>query len=234
MPLATPQAFDSSVGGAQSNSYVSVAEAESLLQALPVSPGITDWLALTTTEKQQTLVGGTLVLDSLNWIGHVCSEDQRLQWPRLFRYEHRYSKTDTIPTDIHLATAYMAAFMGPNGGFIGVSSAGSIGGGVAALEPFDEVELGPIKVKMKEGVTYGDEMTTSIGQIPPFVADLIRRYLDAFGATQGWMTRRSVATAWGGYIGSPSYSGTMYLRGGMVYPRLGGWASNGMGRYRYR
>lgn len=125
----------------------------------------------------------------------------------------------------------MAAFMGEQGGFIGIASSGTAGGSsVAGLEPFAEVTVGPIKVKMKEDATYGDELTTNLGQIPPYVADLIRQYLNAFGAREGFMGRRSIARAWGGYIGSPAYSGTMYLRGNKVYPRVGGWASDLEGR----
>jgi hypothetical protein len=123
----------------------------------------------------------------------------------------------------------MAAFMGEQGGFAAIGSTvgtGEGGAGVAGLEPFSEVTVGPIKVKMKEGVTYGDEFTTNIGQIPPFVADLIRPFLNAFGVSQGYMGRRSIARSWGQYIGGPAYSGTMYLRDGKVYPRVGGWASD--------
>lgn len=230
---ALPQPFDSTVGGAAANSYVSVAAAESLLQALPVSPGVTEWLAFTDTQKEQTLVAATFTLDALSWVGHICNCEQKLQWPRYYRYDCRFSASSVIPDEILLATAYLAASMGVDGGFTAIQSGGSSTASTADLEPFDEVEIGPIRVKMKEDVTYGDEMTTAIGLIPPFVADLIRRFLNAFGVSEGYMGRRSIARAWGSYMGSPAYSGTMYLRNGMVYPRMGGWASLGMGR-RYR
>jgi hypothetical protein len=224
--------FSSTIGDPDATSYISVLEAEEFLNALPVSQGITDWLALTNEQKEQSLNASTLALDVLNWSGATCSCEQRLQWPRRVKVECCISSCDDIPADVKLPTSYMAAFMGGAGGFLAISSTtgGSSGGGsVAGLEPFAEVTIGPIKVKMKEGTTYGDDLTSNIGQIPPFVADLIRRYLSAFGISQGSVSRRSIAMAGPGYIGSPAYSGTMYLKNGMVYPRIGGWATNGRG-----
>ena len=213
--------------------YVSRDEADMLLSALPPSPGITEWLALSDTQKDQTLRSATLVLDSLNWAGCKCACEQDLQWPRRIQGCPCGITCESIPHQIALATAYMAAFMGEQGGFTAIASTAGGGGGggsVAGLEPFDTVTVGPITVKMKEGVTYGDELTTNIGQIPPFVADLIRPFLNAFGMREGFMGRRSIARSWGTYIGGSAYSGTMYLRGGKVYPRVGGWASDLEGR----
>lgn len=225
--LPPTDAFNCIVGSNLANSYVCLGEAERLLLAMPQSPGVKGWLQLTPEQKQQSLVASTLVLDALNWAGCKCDCQQSLQWPRKMMDCMCGSSCDEIPYQIQLATAYMAAFMGEQGGFLAISASGSSGGGsVAGLEPFAEVTVGPIKVKMKEGVTYGDTLATNIGQIPPFVADLIRNYLNAFGARQGYMGRKSIARAWGGYIGSSAYTGSMYLRGGKVYPRVGGWASD--------
>ena len=212
--------------------YVTPDEAKLFLSALPQSPGIVEWLALGGPEQTQSLRAATMVLDSLNWAGEKCVCDQKLQWPRRICGCPCGIRCDEIPYQIRLATAYMAAFMGEQGGFTAIASTAGVagGGGVAGLEPFAEVTVGPIKVKMKEGTTYGDELTSNIGQIPPFVADLIRPFLNAFGMTQGYMGRRSIARAWGTYVGSPAYSGSMYLRGGRVYPRVGGWASDLEGR----
>lgn len=225
--------FECKVGDPQANSYVCLDEAILLLKTLPASPGVTDWLNLSVPDQQRSLIASTAVLDALNWAGCICDCHQRLQWPRRM-FNCCDNDCSTIPYEIRLATAYMAAFMGAQGGFIGIQStaggSGGGGGGVGGLEPFSEVTVGPIKVKMKEGITYGDTLATNIGQIPPFVADLIRRYLNAFGMREGFMGRRSIARSWGTYIGGPAYTGSMYLRGGKVYPRVGGWASDMEGR----
>lgn len=208
--------------------YVNKDEAELMLAGIPPSPGITEWLALTDAQKNQTLRIATLVLDSLNWAGRKCSCEQELQWPRLIKGCPCDINCDQIPQAIRLATAYLAAFMGEQGGFAGITSTANTAIGntsVNALEPFDTITVGPITLKTKQNVTYGDELTTGIGQIPPFVADLIRPFLNAFGVSQGLVTRRSNARGWGRYIGAPTYTGTMTLRNGMVYPRIGGWVS---------
>lgn len=207
--------------------YVTVEDAVLLLSALPVSPGITAWLSLSEDEQVQSLFAAVKVLDVLNWAGHKCTCEQKLQWPRRIANGCCFTSCDSIPQDIQLANAYLAAFMGEQGGFVGIDSTTSGSNAVAELEPFEAVKIGPIEVKMKQNVIHGDELTTNIGQIPPFVADLIRNYLLPFGTREGWMTRRSVARSWDSYLGSSSYTGSMYLRDGRVYPRVGGWFSNG-------
>lgn len=207
-------------------SYVDVEEAITLLSALPQSPGIASWLDMSETEQEQSLYAATKVLDCLNWAGHKCTCEQELQWPRLIRTGCCYTKCEEIPQDIKLATAFLAAYMGAEGGFTSIPSGGGGTTTAAALEPFDQVTVGPIQVKMRQGMTYGDDFSSNIGSIPAFVADLLRNYLNAFGAGQGTLVRDSIAKACGHYIGSPAYSGTMILRNGKVYPRIGGWASN--------
>lgn len=203
--------------------YVTVADAEILLQALPASPGVTDWLALTEDQKTKTLAASTAVLDSLDWAGRKCSCDQVEQWPRLIRSCPCPTNCDSIPHDIELACAYLAAYMGEGGGFLSFKEGASQPSSTQQLEPFDEVKVGPITVKMKEELTYGDQFATNIGQIPPFVADLIRRYLNPFGMTEGRLNRVSTAQVSRFRIGSSAYSGRFYLRNGRVYPRFGGW-----------
>jgi hypothetical protein len=208
------------------DAYVTVEEAVILLSALPPSPGITTWLNLSSEQQGQTLFAAVRVLDCLSWLGHKCSCDQPLEWPRRIAVGCCCTTCEEIPQDIKLANAYLAAYMGEEGGFTGIKQNTGGSSALSDLEPFSEVNVGPIKVKLKEDITYGDEPPTNVGQIPPFVADLLRNYLTAFGAREGVMGRRSIARAYGGYIGSPAYSGTMFLRNGKVYPRWGGWASN--------
>jgi hypothetical protein len=220
--------FDPTLGGVTANSYVTVEDARLLLAALPPSPGITAWLSFTLAQQEQTLVAATAVLDSLSWVGRKCSCNQRLEHPRLMKVGRCCNDCSSINSEVKLATVYLAAFLGEQGGFAGIQETGGANA-VAALEPFDEVTIGPIRVKMKND-SYGDQFATNLGQIPPFVADLIRPYLNPFGAAEGYLGRESLAKAWGTYIGGPAYTGSMYLRGNMVYPRTGGWASNGRGR----
>jgi hypothetical protein len=221
--------IDSTLSGAESNSYVSVLEASELLLALPQSPGIAEWLEFPEEDQERTLIGATMTLDALSWAGRKCQCDQRLQWPRLVRgCRCGATKCDVIPTDIMLATSWLAASLGLEGGFMGVpSTAVSEAGvsGVDALDPFSEVTVGPLKVKMKEQTTGANDLGSIVGMIPSFVAELVKEYLNGVNMSQPRLTRRSSALAHDGYIGSPAYSGTMYLKNGKVYPRFGSWTS---------
>lgn len=214
--------FDATIGGKTAISYIAVEGAEVLLTALPQSSGIVDWLNLDDPEKEQTLVAATAALNSLDWAGEICSCDQRLQWPRkIHGCRCGVTRCDAIPYEIQLATSYLAAFLGESGGFTGITGEGGVGG----LEPFDQVKIGPIEVKMKD--TSTSIAGTTLGQIPPFVADLIREFLFGLGMSQGTMSRRSIARAQGSYIGSASYTGNFRLTNGVVTPRFGGWGPVG-------
>jgi len=215
--------FDPELAGASSNSYISVETAETLLGGLPESPGIAAWMELAELEKQQTLSASTSVLNSLNWAGRKCSCEQELQWPRLIQGCPCVTNCDSIPTPIQLATAYLAAYLGETGGFLSFEAGGQAN--TSGLDAFSEVQVGPLKVKLKEGYEY-EQLATNLDQIPPYVADLIRPFINGVGVYQSLLNRRSVALGTGHYIGSPRYTGTMSLRTGVVYPRIGGWYSN--------
>ena len=124
--------FDSTIGGNAATSYLSVADAVAILQSLPQSGAVTDWLALTEQQKEQSLTGATMVLDPLSWKGVVCSCEQRLAWPRqLAGCGCPVSSCGAIPFDIQLACAYLASEVGAfGGGFVGSTggSTGSSGG----------------------------------------------------------------------------------------------------------
>jgi hypothetical protein len=43
--------------------------------------GVTAWLALTNTQKEQSLVAATMAINPLQWKGQPASSDQALAWP---------------------------------------------------------------------------------------------------------------------------------------------------------
>lgn len=229
--------FDSTLGGATSNSYASLAQSAEALESLPPSSGISDWLAYTDTEKEQTLVAATMVLDPLAWIGCKCSEEQQLNWPRKIRgdfcenrspnvgYRSYLVNCEEMPHKLIVAVSYLAAFLGSDGGFAGVPApiTADEAASLQSVKDYDEVRIGPITVRPKQEPDWENYPETNLERIPPFVADLIKPYLQAFGMTEGRTYRTSVATAHGHYIGSPAYSGRFYLRNGKVSPRFGSW-----------
>lgn len=220
-------AFDATLGGSASNSYVSLEEAEQLLSALPSSPGIDDWLSFTDDEKGKSLIGATSVLDCLNWLGIKCSQEQRLNWPRQIYRCFYPVKCDMIPHQMTLATSYLAASMGVDGGFIAIESSDSTN--LSSLDLFEEAKVGPIEVKIRNKET--SEPLTNRNNIPPYVSDLIRPFLAAVGISQPGLYNQSAARAFVNGIAGRNYTGTMYLRDGVVYPRMGGWSSGMGGRF---
>ena len=109
-------AFVSTIGASDANSFLSVARATTLLGELPVSAGITAWLALTSTQKEQTLVAATMAVNPLKWKGTVATQEQSLSWPRRMKVDGRVLPYDELPIDFEIAVAYMAAFLGSGGG----------------------------------------------------------------------------------------------------------------------
>ena len=114
--------LDCTVGGPKANSYVCLDEANEIAQNIP---GSADWLALTDEEKYLTLIAATALLDTLSYRGEICSDTQRLKWPRKgVDCEGRAFDCSEIPYKIKEATVMLAIQMAKDpGGIIG-------GGGV--------------------------------------------------------------------------------------------------------
>ncbi len=218
-------AFDSTLSGPNANSNLSVERAEELLGALPQSDGVVAWLGFTDAEKEKTLTAATLVMDSQEWRGNKCRCEQNLSFPRLIQDCLRCddANCNKIPYKIELATAYLAAYIGPNGGFMGVAESDSIGAtGIDGLDPFSEVQIGPLKVKMKDQGTNDKSLASLTGSLPPFVAEMIRPYLA--GGMDGEIVMQSPSVARFQRWRRPgtNYTG-FYDIGATVRPRSGGW-----------
>jgi len=187
-----------------------VARAEELLGLIPQSAGITAWLALSATEREQSLTGATMTLDVLRWAGDKCSSSQRLSWPReTWRSETDYTTCSAIPYDLELATAYLAASVGATGSGLVEVPAG--GGSNQGLSGFEGVTLGPIKVEVRD---EGDDSRYGFDILPGFVQGLIEKYLGGVGVSSARMVRRSVARHMGGYWRPAATWTGNFVRGG--------------------
>lgn len=217
-------AFVSTLGASNANSFLSVASATTLLGELPPSAGITAWLTLTTTQKEQTLVAATMSISSLSYKGKVATADQSLSWPRLIKVDGRQLASDDLPLDFEIAVAYMAAYLGSGGGYTAVAEND---GGAALLgtNQYDEVELGngALRVKYKN---QGDVPQTGIDYIPPFAMDILSRYMKDPSFNQPYLTRSSTARI-DPYYGNAAFRPSrIRVVGGQVFPTYGGWGSN--------
>ena len=182
-------AFVSTLGAESANSYISVAEADSLVGDLPQSDGIAEWLALIPSDKEKTLIAATFSIDPLPWKGVICSTTQNLAWPRKIVYDRRTTFCDSLPYHLKLAVAYTAAFMGQAGGYIKVAEGGgsapaSDSEAIPGLTPTDLV--GYEKVSLGKGaieLTLADPAKIQTGSqyLPPFATDLLYKYLENVG-----------------------------------------------------
>jgi hypothetical protein len=69
----------STIGGATSNSYLTVAEATTISDTLL---GTLAWTSATTDQQNRALVMATRLIDQLSWVGERASTTQALAWPR--------------------------------------------------------------------------------------------------------------------------------------------------------
>jgi len=99
-------AFDSTIGGAESNSYATIAELDAIFE-LRINSGA--WTALSESEKQAYAVTSTMMLEALvEWNFYKQSEDQALWWPVSIY-------PDEIPVAIVRAVAEQSLYMLTNG-----------------------------------------------------------------------------------------------------------------------
>lgn len=216
-------AFVSTLGASDANSLLSVERATALLQDLPPSYGVSAWLTLTDTQKQQTLVAATMAINPLHWKGHPANSTQSLAWPRVIAADHFYQPTDQLPIDFEIGVAYMAAFLGINGGYTGISS---LDGGVKRRNnsEYDEIELGRSDLRVK----FNRDNTVQTGQlfIPPFSMDIFSRYMIRGGFYQPRVRRESTARINVYGRGLTYRQSRIRIVDGQVWPAYGGWESN--------
>lgn len=217
-------AFVSTLGASDANSYLSVAEATTLLSELPASAGVTAWLSLTTTEKEQSLVAATMAINPLHWKGQPASSDQSLAWPRRIVADYYFAPEDELPIDFKIGIAYMAAFLGTNGGYTGISSDD---GGATRYKnsEYSEVTLGGTS----EGLTVKfnkDQMSqTGMLFIPPFSMDIFAKYMIRGDFYQPKVRRESTArVGYRGFVTRQRPSGVRYING-QLWPYGGSWSN---------
>jgi hypothetical protein len=76
-----PVTIDATVGGANANSYVTLAEADAYLEG---RLNVTAWTSATTDTKNRALVEAQRTLSPLPWAGSRTTDAQALAWPRQY------------------------------------------------------------------------------------------------------------------------------------------------------
>lgn len=160
--------FDTTVGGAAANSYATVAEADDYLLERRLHVG-TAWSDLGNDEREAALMWAAQVLDQYNFVGSIADETQALQWPRIDAYtkDGRLVASDEIPNIVKDAQAEIAYSLVGNQTIAGQP----------AGEGYEEVQVGPIRVKFRDPAGQGD----ILDQVPKDVRNMLKRYLAGFG-----------------------------------------------------
>lgn len=135
-------ALDASIGGAASNSYVTLVEANAYFEA---SYGKTSWTDSVPVDdvKNQLLISATQILDTyFKWTGVPTSETQALAWPQRGAYDRNglLYADDIIPQTLKIAVYELAYHLLANGGLNFSES------------KIDEVKVGSIGVKFNKYV----------------------------------------------------------------------------------
>lgn len=127
--------LDATIGGANSNSYATVADGDDYAASRLFS---TVWTSSDVVTKTAALVWATRVLDaSMDWNGYRASFTQALRWPRAYAYgaDNYMYQSNVIPPQVIQAVCELARLL-----MIKDRSAETGREGIGSLE------VGPIKL----------------------------------------------------------------------------------------
>jgi hypothetical protein len=163
------------VGSASANSYLTLADAQTIIDGLVEDADVTAWASATTDQKNRALYTATQRLDRERYLGARVTDTQALQWPRTgvrkpdtyintytvgfpFRISTDYFTDTEIPDQIKRAQVVLAVYLHNNPDGIGLSG----------LEDYKNVKIGSIDVTPNLG--YG---AVGADKVPP----IMERYL---------------------------------------------------------
>ena len=162
--------INATVGAADANSYLTLAEAQAIVDGLVEDDDVVAWGTATTDQKNRALFTATQRIDRERYLGARSTETQALQWPRTgvrrpdtyintysvgfpFRIQTDYFTDEEIPSQIQEAQVILAVYLNNNKDGIGLSG----------LEDFNNVSIGNINVSTNR---YGP---VGADRIPPMV-----------------------------------------------------------------
>lgn len=166
--------IDATIGGANANSYLTLSDAQAIIDGLVENDDVTAWASATTDQKNRALYSATQRLDRERYLGARATDTQALQWPRTgvrkpdtyintytvgfpFRITADYYTDTEIPDQIKKAQAELAIYLNNNKDGLGLSG----------LEDYKNVSIGPINVTPNQFGAVGAD------RIPP----MVERYL---------------------------------------------------------
>ena len=166
--------IDATAGDASANSYLTLSDAQDIVDGMVEDADVTAWASATTDQKNRALYTATQRLDRERFIGARATNTQALQWPRTgvrrpdtyinsyatgfpFRISEDYFSETEIPDQVKRAQVVLAVYLNNNKDGIGLSG----------LEDFKSVQLGSLNVTPDKTGAVGAD------RVPP----LLERYL---------------------------------------------------------
>lgn len=166
--------IDATPGGANANSYLTLADATAIIDGFVETDAVQGWNAGQTDGKNRALFTAAQRLDRERFLGARATDTQALQWPRTgvrkpdtyvntyavgfpFRVTTDYFTDTEIPRQIKYAQAYLAAYLHQNHDALDLSG----------LEDYKNVKIGSLDVTPNLDGAVGAD------RIPP----MVERYL---------------------------------------------------------
>ena len=166
--------IDATAGGADANSYLTLSDAQDIVDGMVEDADVTAWASATTDQKNRALYTATQRLDRERFLGAKATDTQALQWPRTgvrkpdtyvntystgfpFRISDDYFTDSEIPDQVKRAQVVLAVYLNNNKDGIGLSG----------LEDFKNVQIGSLNVTPDKTGAVGAD------RVPP----LLERYL---------------------------------------------------------
>ena len=153
-------------GATDANSYLTLADAQSLIDGLIEDDDVTAWASATTDQKNRALYTSAQRIDRERFLGARATDTQAMQWPRTgvrkpdtyintyatgfpFRITTDYFTDTEIPDQIKKAQAVLAAYLNNNKAGLGLSGLEDyrrVGVGGIAVEPVFSGAIGADRV----------------------------------------------------------------------------------------
>ena len=166
--------IDATAGGANANSYLTLSDAQDIVDGMVEDADVTAWASATTDQKNRALYTATQRLDRERFLGARATDTQALQWPRTgvrkpdtyvntyatgfpFRISEDYFTDTEIPDQVKRAQVVLAVYLNNNKDGIGLSG----------LEDYKNVQIGSLNVTPDKTGAVGAD------RVPP----LLERYL---------------------------------------------------------
>jgi hypothetical protein len=166
--------IDATAGGASANSYITLTEANTFVEAMISSSDVSKWTTGNDDSRNRALAAAAQRLDRERFLGARATDTQALQWPRTgvrkpdtyvntyatgfpFRISDDYFTDTEIPDQVKRAQIEMAVYLKNNVDGI------SLGG----LEDFKNVKIGSLDVTPDKTGAIGAD------RVPP----MFERYL---------------------------------------------------------